>query len=126
MHLICCNFSLLVLLLIRKSIASMRRHVERMTDRLPVYHDDEGLSTNSATSPARQSTSTAGGAHSKDGMDGMSSGVGSGTHLLTPQHQQQQQQPQQRQQQHPNGGIADTAADFHEPPPNIQVVGHAL
>lgn len=42
---------LIVLLLIRKSIASLRRHLEKVTDRLPLYHDDDLLSNHSATSP---------------------------------------------------------------------------
>ena len=40
----------------------MRRHLERLTDRLPVYHDDEILSTNSTTSPSH-SNKTATGDH---------------------------------------------------------------
>lgn len=40
-----------MLLLIRKSIGSLKRQMERFTERLPVYHDDEVLSTNSTTSP---------------------------------------------------------------------------
>merc|ERR1719277_2083160 len=34
---------LIVLLLIRKSISSLRKHIERVTDRLPMYHDDEDM-----------------------------------------------------------------------------------
>ena len=42
--------SLIVLLLIRKSIASLRRHIELMTEKLPTYHDDDDvLSTNSSS-----------------------------------------------------------------------------
>jgi len=36
---------LIVLLLIRKSITSLRKHIERVTERLPVYHDDEDILT---------------------------------------------------------------------------------
>jgi len=34
---------LIVLLLIRKSITSLRKHIERVTERLPMYHDDEDM-----------------------------------------------------------------------------------
>ena len=50
---------MIVLILIRKSIVSLRRHLERVTDRLPVYHDDEEvMSTNSATSPSHHHKDT--------------------------------------------------------------------
>ena len=39
----------------------MRRHLERMTDRLPVHYDDEALSTNSTTSPSHHKDSAASG-----------------------------------------------------------------
>jgi len=42
---------LLMLILIRKSISSMKRHLEKMTDRLPYHFDDDMLSNHSATSP---------------------------------------------------------------------------
>ncbi|XP_059080146.1 uncharacterized protein LOC131878243 isoform X1 [Tigriopus californicus] len=42
---------LIVLLLIRKSIVSVKHHLEKVSDRLPVYHDDDLLSQNSTTSP---------------------------------------------------------------------------
>ena len=60
---------MIVLLLIRKSIVSLRRHLERVTDRLPVYHDDngtdagidgDGVSTNSTTSPSHHKDSASG------------------------------------------------------------------
>jgi len=34
---------LIVLLLIRKSITSLRSHIKKVTERLPWYHDDESL-----------------------------------------------------------------------------------
>ena len=34
---------LIVLLLIRKSITSLRKHIEKVTERLPVYHDEEEM-----------------------------------------------------------------------------------
>merc|ERR1711860_93168 len=36
---------LIVLLLIRKSITSLKNYLERVSDRLPVYHDDDVLSS---------------------------------------------------------------------------------
>lgn len=42
---------LIVLILIRKSISSMKRHLEKMTDRLPYHFDDDMISNHSATSP---------------------------------------------------------------------------
>ena len=45
------NFRLLVLILIRKSISSMKRHLEKMTDRLPYHFDDDMISNHSASSP---------------------------------------------------------------------------
>jgi len=44
---------LIVLLLIRKSISSLRSHIEKVTERLPWYHDDDDLLSNhsTATSP---------------------------------------------------------------------------
>jgi hypothetical protein len=42
---------LFVLILIRKSISSMKRHLEKMTDRLPYHFDDDNFSNHSATSP---------------------------------------------------------------------------
>jgi len=42
---------LIVLILIRKSISSMKRHLEKMTDRLPYHFDDDLISNHSATSP---------------------------------------------------------------------------
>ena len=47
------NFRLIVLLLIRKSISSLREHIEKVTERLPWYHDDDDLLSNhsTATSP---------------------------------------------------------------------------
>ena len=44
-------FRLIVLILIRKSISSMKRHLEKMTDRLPYHFDDDLISNHSATSP---------------------------------------------------------------------------
>ena len=38
----------------------MRKHLERLTDRLPMYHDDEVLSTNSTTSPSHSNKTAAG------------------------------------------------------------------
>ena len=51
---------LIVLLLIRKSITSLRKHIEKVTDRLPVYHDeDEMMSQGSGPqSPALQHKDT--------------------------------------------------------------------
>ena len=34
---------LIVLLLIRKSITSLRKHIEKVTERLPVYYDEEEM-----------------------------------------------------------------------------------
>ena len=45
------HFRLIVLILIRKSISSMKRHLEKMTDRLPYHFDDDMISNHSATSP---------------------------------------------------------------------------
>lgn len=42
---------LVILILIRKSLNSMRRHLVKMTERLPLYHDDDLISNHSATSP---------------------------------------------------------------------------
>jgi len=42
---------LIVLILIRKSISSMKRHLEKMTDRLPYHFDDDMGSNHSASSP---------------------------------------------------------------------------
>jgi len=42
---------LIVLLLIRKSITSLRKHIKKVTERLPWYHDDDLASTQSASSP---------------------------------------------------------------------------
>ena len=39
------------MILIRKSISSMKRHLEKMTDRLPYHFDDDMISNHSATSP---------------------------------------------------------------------------
>ena len=44
-------YSLIVLILIRKSISSMKRHLEKMTDRLPYHFDDDMGSNHSASSP---------------------------------------------------------------------------
>lgn len=41
----------MILILIRKSLNSMRRHLVKMTERLPLYHDDDLISNHSATSP---------------------------------------------------------------------------
>ena len=30
-------------MLIRKSITSLRKHIEKVTDRLPVYHDEDEM-----------------------------------------------------------------------------------
>merc|ERR1719510_1251278 len=43
---------LIVLLLIRKSITQLRRNLQKVTERLPLYHDDDLASTHSATSPS--------------------------------------------------------------------------
>ncbi|XP_023347118.1 uncharacterized protein LOC111715930 isoform X2 [Eurytemora carolleeae] len=40
---------LVVLLLIRKSISSLRQHIEKVTERLPWYHDDDDLLSNNST-----------------------------------------------------------------------------
>jgi len=40
---------LIVLMLIRKSISSLRKHIEKVTDRLPWYHDDDDLLSNNST-----------------------------------------------------------------------------
>jgi len=42
---------LLVLILIRKSIRSMKNHLEKMSNRLPYHFDDDEMSNHSATSP---------------------------------------------------------------------------
>jgi len=42
---------LLVLILIRKSIRSMKNHLEKMSNRLPYHYDDDEMSNHSATSP---------------------------------------------------------------------------
>ena len=46
--------------MIRKSITSLRKHIEKVTDRLPVYHDeDEMMSQGSGPqSPALQHKDT--------------------------------------------------------------------
>lgn len=50
---------LIVLLLIRKSISSLREHIEKVTQQLPWYHDDDDLiSTHSTTSPPIQHKDT--------------------------------------------------------------------
>jgi len=51
---------LIVLLLIRKSISSLREHIEKVTERLPWYHDDDDLLSNhsTATSPPLQHKDT--------------------------------------------------------------------
>ncbi len=62
-------FSLIVLILIRKSIASLRLHLEHLTERLPVYHDDEAPSSASpGSSPGHQKSET--------GVDGAVTGPG--------------------------------------------------
>ena len=45
------NDRLLVLILIRKSIRSMKNHLEKMSSRLPYHFDDDEMSNHSATSP---------------------------------------------------------------------------
>ena len=49
-----------MLLLIRKSISSLREHIEKVTERLPWYHDDDDLlsSHSTATSPPLQHKDT--------------------------------------------------------------------
>ena len=49
------NFGrLIVLILIRKSITSLRKHLQHVTQRLPLYHDDDASSLSpSATSPSK-------------------------------------------------------------------------
>merc|ERR1739842_163294 len=42
---------LLVLILIRSSIRSMKIHLEKMSNRLPYHFDDDEMSNHSATSP---------------------------------------------------------------------------
>ena len=56
----CLLIRLIVLLLIRKSITSLRKHIEKVTDRLPVYHDeDEMMSQGSGpSSPTLQHKDT--------------------------------------------------------------------
>ena len=39
-------------MLIRKSITQLRRNLQKVTERLPLYHDDDLASTHSATSPS--------------------------------------------------------------------------
>ena len=46
-----------LLLLIRKSITSLRKHIERVTDRLPKYHDHEDVSS-TPKSPSLQHKDT--------------------------------------------------------------------
>jgi len=61
---------LIVLLLIRRSITSLRRNLQKVTDRLPIYHDDDVISTNSATtSPAMGNKDGGGGGATTDSMD---------------------------------------------------------
>jgi len=78
---------LIVLLLIRKSISSLREHIEKVTERLPWYHDDDDLLSNhsTATSPPLQHKDT-----TMESMDGPidnhvnlmdSEGEGVGGHL---------------------------------------------
>jgi len=78
---------LIVLLLIRKSISSLREHIEKVTERLPWYHDDDDLLSNhsTATSPPLQHKDT-----TMESMDGQidthshlmdSEGEGGGVHL---------------------------------------------
>ena len=45
------NDRLLVLILIRKSIRSMKNHLEKISSRLPYHFDDDEMSNHSATSP---------------------------------------------------------------------------
>jgi len=45
---------LIVLLLIRKSISSLREHIEKVTERLPWYHDDDDLLSNHSTAASPQ------------------------------------------------------------------------
>ena len=51
---------LIVLLLIRKSITSLRKHIEKVTERLPVYEDDEEMmsQTSAPNSPTLQHKDT--------------------------------------------------------------------
>jgi len=47
-----------LLLLIRKSITSLRKHIERVTDRLPKYHDHEDMMSPPPQSPSLQHKDT--------------------------------------------------------------------
>jgi len=77
---------LIVLLLIRRSITSLRRNLQRVTDRLPIYHDDDLISTNSATTPNKEAGGPGGGTASTTGPDGeaMPPSVFSDDGTLTP------------------------------------------
>jgi len=70
---------LIVLLLIRKSISSLREHIEKVTERLPWYHDDDDLLSNHSTaaSPQLQHKDT-----TMESMDGLPPSDMDGT--LTP------------------------------------------
>jgi len=70
---------LIVLLLIRKSISSLREHIEKVTERLPWYHDDDDLLSNhsTATSPPLQHKDT-----TMESMEGLQPSDMDGT--LTP------------------------------------------
>ena len=47
-----------LLLLIRKSLTSLRKHIERVTDRLPKYHDHEDMMSPPPQSPSLQHKDT--------------------------------------------------------------------
>ena len=49
---------MIVLLLIRKSITSLRKHIERVTERLPVYHDEADTCPPPPQSPGLQHKDT--------------------------------------------------------------------
>lgn len=73
---------LIVLLLIRKSISSLREHIEKVTAQLPWYHDDDDVMSNhSTTSPPIQHKDTT--MESMDGMTPMESDLDC---ALTPEH----------------------------------------
>ena len=67
---------LIVLLLIRKSITSLKKHLEKVSDRLPMYHDDDLISQNSTTASPTNSKGHGHGGHPPDGVAGMDSVVG--------------------------------------------------
>ena len=49
-----------------------------MTDRLPIYHDDDLISTNSATTPNKEAGGPGGGTASTTGPDGVGASAANG------------------------------------------------